>query len=1114
MEKRFIHIICCLLALAGTAALWSCEDDFNPGTAGVMDGSIVDVPVDITFDTESAISMESRAMTPQPGLSIQDMDNFWMVVYNADGSLYRRYRLRKDGANDTDYPSEITNIRYTSNSDNRLPSEGNLADDAAGHLKFDLRLPSAQYYIYGVANVRNFESKDISTRERLKNIQCDWDSVNIRNNSEMFGIFSVGQHRDAKDDSPLSVVVRNSQVQQLHCWMRRLASKITVAFDGSELFDNVQVYIDTIMICDVPKRCSLGKPNHPGWTDPDDAASILDADVRYDVENGLYRVGGIDAVQQLRTSDLSMLTPDKFYHVCNSNHTTGGNGEIVTNNEHKHSHSSMAMFFYENMQGLGKHKGNNPEGGSQPGTDEQSDASQLNWKDAKSYGTYVEVRGYYLRNTAYGTISAGWIKYRFMLGQADYNAVRNTHYKLTLKLRGLGKDYDWHVDFPEDEPGFMTASPQYISYLYNKSMYATVKVVGEMDPEFKLQATVLDCSEPGFTEWGPWGNGSTEYPDPRDDSFDGNPIFISSGLDSKAKGPATSFLSLRKTQRLRLNPDDNMQSWQLDVSNALTIMQDYWVEKNQGFRKYEINASDVEADPSRTDEGAYHMSVTKWRRNSPTDSVAIERIFRIPLYTRAKELVTKTGFTGNNPYISYPRKMTVQLKARMKTAKDTDFKDYVFNMEVVQVRRIINPKGVWRKANSVKPFHVTLLRMPYDGSPEFVSFKSIGKWSAEIVSQSDPIITLTSTPEGTGSPNVQSDVRRIEGEDERPIDFIINFKGRPSGYAIVRVRYHNYTCEHDIFCWVGMEPVQLVQGSTVRWNHANVYSFDASGKAQYPLTPLQEGSMFRRGNNVAILSTNNPVYQAVSVENPNLSVLTPGASAATTMSWDKILNSTDNNKYKTWSISNSRERIADCETDFYSVASVGNDLSFPIKKAYGILYGEGSQATVKKLTDAVGYDGIGLDNDGSTIDKGMLGVFVYNANTANTMFLPLGKAAHGRRKGYFGWNPAGPDRRGSLRYPTRSAYAANTSTPLFSDIYRRPGALYWCRRLYTADADKYEKNPDGSFVTINKNKVFRVNRSASFDINFFSMGFEGFSNSSVQETSHTPDACFIRTVCY
>lgn len=1119
---KYIYLLAAILAMT---ALWGCEDDFDPGASGIMDGSMTTVPVVINFDTETAVQINSRGLSDQPGNAIQDLDNFWMVIYNQDGSLRGKYKIRENGVNRT--PTGVSNVSYSSNSDNRLPGESNLGDNAAGKLKFDLELPSARYYIYGVANVNGFDSQDISTRDRLKSIRCPWDSTNIANNSEMFGIFSIGQHRDATDDEPIAVTIRNERVQQLHCWMRRLASKVTVSFDGSELFDNVYVFIDTVMVCDIPRQCSLGKPNHPGWINdqPDNVAPSRD---RYNRADGVIYWGGVDQIQDLKSSDLNMLVPDNLYHVCNGHHTAGGPDNIpgvVVDND-KHAHTSRSLFFYENLQGTGKDKRQSYDDTSIAFPSPKPDDLTSGWKDHKSYGTYVEVRGYYYNRTPYGEVLSGWIKYRFMLGMdhlTDYNVFRNTHYKLTLKLRGNANDYDWHIDFRQ-EPGIVMTSPQYISYLYGKSMFATVKIVGEMKPGTKLEANILRTSSTTFTDWGPWGNGSTRFPDPSTKTYDGHPIFLNKNLDPLANGRHTSFLSLRKTNVLRLDPYPDRQSNVTPASDGLIYIENYYEKtRKEGSRTYEVDDAAIAADGTMANDGAYTMSVTQWRNENAGQKVATERIFRIPLYTRPKELVTNTGFTGNNPYIAYPRKMTVQFKATLRGNADEEFRDYTFNLEIIQVRRIVNPKGVWRKAGSSKPFHVTLMHLPEDGASDFVSFTSIGKWSAEIISESDPIITLSSTTLGSDQENIQTDVRRIEGEDECPVDFDINFKGAQSGYAIVRVRYHNYTCEHDIFCYQGMEPVELVPGSGVRWNHANVYSFASGNIAQYPKTPLQEGSMFRRGNNTAILPTDNPVYTFKKQTNPTLPVLTVGSSTSQNMTWDNIIagGRTTKNRFYTWSIGNTNERVAKMEEDFYTITTKSTQLNFPIKKAYGILYGEGSGSVISNLNEAVGYDGEGLDNDGSSIDKGMLGVFVYNSTTARIMFLPLGKAAHGRRKGAVGWSPSPADGRGTLRYASRPVYWEPAQTPLFHDIYRRPGALYWAREFYDETKDTHTTGDDS---------YFKVEKSSAFDINFFTMGFEGYSNGAIDvrdpqygnssrrgqanRTAYNSDACFLRTVCY
>lgn len=71
--------------------------------------------------------------------------------------------------------------------------------------------------------------------------------------------------------------------------------------------------------------------------------------------------------------------------------------------------------------------------------------------------------------------------------------------------------------------------------------------------------------------------------------------------------------------------------------------------KNKGNRSYKI--SNIGADDLA--DGEYSVK-----------SNGKEHIFTIPLYTRAKELVTKTGFTGNNPYSAYPEKRESSLPYR------------------------------------------------------------------------------------------------------------------------------------------------------------------------------------------------------------------------------------------------------------------------------------------------------------------------------------------------------------------------------------------------------------------------------------------------------------------
>ena len=112
-----------------------------------------------------------------------------------------------------------------------------------------------------------------------------------------------------------------------------------------------------------------------------------------------------------------------------------------------HTEITNALYFYENMQGKGKE--------GTPSDKRQVVANTLNkteptypnggqenneaWKDAKPYGTYIEVDAFYVSIND-KKVGRGPIKYRFMLGKdviTDYNAERNHHYKLTLKFKGI-----------------------------------------------------------------------------------------------------------------------------------------------------------------------------------------------------------------------------------------------------------------------------------------------------------------------------------------------------------------------------------------------------------------------------------------------------------------------------------------------------------------------------------------------------------------------------------------------------------------------------------------------------------------------------------------------------
>ena len=78
----------------------------------------------------------------------------------------------------------------------------------------------------------------------------------------MFGIFSVAPNRNA----PEQAIPLQAGNATMHCWLRRLASKLTVSFDGTDLFDDVQIFVTDVKVYDVAKNASLAIPTLPAET--------------------------------------------------------------------------------------------------------------------------------------------------------------------------------------------------------------------------------------------------------------------------------------------------------------------------------------------------------------------------------------------------------------------------------------------------------------------------------------------------------------------------------------------------------------------------------------------------------------------------------------------------------------------------------------------------------------------------------------------------------------------------------------------------------------------------------------------------------------------------------
>ena len=395
----------------------------------------------------------------------------------------------------------------------------------------------------------------------------------------------------------------------------------------------------------------------------------------------------------------------------------------------------------------------------------------------------------------------------------------------------------------------------------------------------------------------------------------------------------------------------------------------------------------------------------------------------------------------------------------------------------------------------------------------YQSFESVGPWSAEIMAGSDNVITLSTTTEGSGSQVPQRGVTRIEGANEHPIDFNINFNGS-DGCAVIRVRYHNYTCEHDIFVREGYDPIDISGKGNVEWDAFNVLRFEKDGTAVMTTNPLQEGSLFRREVNKGISAQNNtrPGFTEYKpIGDGKLWVYNEGSTDYHNdpKSWSE-LTLPDKHSWSTttWTIANPGRHIATGEDYYELIASKDNDqdndLTYPIDKAYGIVYGDGATETQSVMKIAEGYD----DENGGDSHKGMRGVIVYNSLTKKQIFFPIGASGHGHRKhsgGYRNEDPAGTLRYAGRTLPYSERDPGNIQyVPMFEDLNERPGAIYWCRDWHRGTQTEA--------------------KSSSIDFNFFTFGLSGYGNDAASPNNDLPygdpgrdpwtvsHACFIRTV--
>ncbi|WP_289290080.1 hypothetical protein [uncultured Bacteroides sp.] len=1089
MKKTISYFlfICGLLMVAAT----SCKDDLLYTDGGpIPEGeSIVTAQVDFKPLVEG-LADKSRSA----GDTIKSINALCVLLYDVDGNLAEAHSLTLVTGEPGEGEYRVSDIERKK--EDAVDPNGNIAETETPRAKLSLKIPYGRYYIYAVANMGtefNEEVKSdgtgsseavnkykeaIKTVEGLKSISLTWNADDVARNNQMFGHFTiVGQENKSE------LLTINKKKMELHSWIRRAASKVTIAYDGSGLEDGVFIYLKSVTIKDIPQKCYLGKNNPAAPEDLKDGDEGVKLDLIPEGETIKYYKGDGE------------LSPSDFNETYEARITKGkplfGSKRYEEDAYHPenladvHTEFTNALYFYENMQGMGKEgttsdkrqvvKGDQdptkptyPDGGA-----EENEA----WKDAKPYGTYIEVDAFYVSINE-KKVGRGPIKYRFMLGKdviTDYNAERNHHYKLTLKFKGYANDADWHIEYEEPEPGIEVPNPYYISYLYNRTMNLPVKINTAGGTLISLKAEILT------NNWAPHGTlslaeGGLDYARAYDYAENPN--------DESLNQPWNGFLSFRKTTARILikenDPDKDQVPVDLTIPGTVKITsnKDYYETSEKGLRTYNV-AKQLHEDK----DGNYEIK-------GDNDHL----LASIPLYTRAKQMHIKSGYTGNNPYVAYQRHAKVKIIAVVQVnGKDHSLDETV---DIYQVRRIVNPKGIYRSNNNNRPFDVTLLRLPKENAEDFIPFSSEGPWKAYVVSAQteanrgepsyvDPnpgFITLSVLD----NKNTRLEDGVIYGVTGSDIKFKINFnetiaKGASNKNAVVRVEYHNYTCEHLIFVHQGSQPQELLSGKPA-WHVSNLVSQNKEA-----LNPLDEGSLFRYKNLTQPITAKNQYNKQIMINVKSDYFPDPVSQTGqyelegTTekVTWGNITNQQAEST-ESWGLNLEKTRIAKLD-DYESLFE-----SNIIAQSYGVLYGDESTEPETNIVDAYGYqehNEYSHPGNPPKKNRGMRGCFVYNRNNGNHIFFPVGASGYGHRR---------TKENGCLRYSCgQTGIFSNLAlAPLFYDLYMRPGAVYW-----TEDV-----TGTGAWGT-----------TVGWDINYFTFDFNRIYQANVFDSDKS-DACFIRCV--
>lgn len=942
-------------------------------------------------ESELLFDVEFRPMASQltrtAGDAIKHIESLCMVIYREDGSLFGRFPVESFTTDEPDSPA------------NPNTDPADFAESKTCRAQFALqeKLPFGKYRFYVVANYTPTEAQ-VASEESLRNVSISWNKTNVAANNAMFGFFTataqVPMVDDLRERAPLVTI--NQAKMSLYAWVRRLASKVTVAFDGTNLYENVYIYIHTVQIKDIPTSCLLGETNTPTAT----SQLIADGETIY------HRA----ASSKEETAGL-MIT---------KGNPTGGLNNSDEVSEGVHHEAANALYLFENMQGT------NPD---------KHQYKNYDSKDNKPYGSYIEVKGYYVNKSA-DNASQGPIIYRFMLGKdvtSDFNTERNNHFKLTLCFKNNANDPDWHIEYEPESPELSVPNPLYISYGYNEYMDIPIVIQGNTVSNFS--AEIID---------NPWGYDEHKYSAYQTENYNG-------------------FLSFKKRTAVTISADTR-KAWANSTEQKIT------------------------APTSKTE------TATGWN-------------YKVRVWTRP--LTLQTSFTGHNPFTGHQRIATVRITATVDGVKRT------MDTKVIQVRRAVNPAGIWRSGDKQTPFEVKLMEMDGEDTDatgylakEFFPTISDGPWSAEIIEGADWVQIKSKSSSTWGNAKVAGGTGSEICFDYRPGSTIAKTAYR---CGVIKVLYHNLNCVHYIFVSQGLGTVNLA-GTT--WHTRNV---EYNGKLVN--NPLLEGGMFKFGcSTKAYLPINNIRWGwKVETDNPssynNYKYDVIDTSSGTPVKHtDYTWRSAEWDPTGGFNLMNVEGGVPPTQDQWQALEA--------LRRYYGVMYGDECTSTIDRTVatyDPAGTDAYMYMAEGQT--KGMQGIFIWDdSQGGNHTFFPLSATGFGHRKAAdlysysWGLNPANI-KYGVLQYGQRSYYFPDSpngwdgngsgitiasSLPVFYDLWLRKGVIYWYRVR------------KGAKSTLDSNDDYNY----AHDFNYFTMGLDTYGANSVEADggSGDSDMAYIRCV--